>query len=825
MIKSRTLLSLIISIMAGVPHQSFSQLPSAFDLRDVDGHNYVSSVKTQSGGTCWTHGAMAAIEGNLLKTGAWTAAGETGEPDLAEYHLDWWNGFNNYNNDDINPHSGSGLTVHQGGDYLVTSAYLSRGEGAVRDIDGQSFSTPPARFEERYHYYYVRDIEFYNAGENLENIDLIKSKLMSQGVIGTAMCYDGAFLVNYRHYQPPSSPLNPTHAVAIVGWNDTVTTPAPLPGAWLCKNSWGDEWGYSGFFWISYYDKHCGKYPEMGAVSFQNAEPMPYDCVHYHDYHGWRHTMEDCIAAFNAFTAAANEELQAVSFFTAVDSVDYIVRIYDRFESGDLYDELSFASGMIVYHGFHTIDLDHPITLGRGDNFYIYLELSRGGQPYDGTSIVPILLGGECRAEVASSAKPGQSFYYDGLTWNDLYDFDSTANFCIKGLGIKTGLKVRPLDDLESEGPPGGPFVPSQTTYRFSHKYNHPIDFSVTIDPPVQWLTVSGDCGGTLQPYDTAEVTLEINANAGQLCQGMHHATIIFSNLEDHLDDTLRLVQLLIGTPKVAYEEMLDYDPGWTTEGQWEFGKPTGGGGAFGAWGRDPTGGHTGDNVYGYNLEGNYPADLPETYLTSLPIDCTNLLKVHLRFWRWLCLYVGGMGNVQVSNDGINWTTVWEEYFMEDTSWIQMDFDISAVADNQSEIFLRWTMAASGALYPYGGWNIDDIQLFAIYDSAAIITDVADNDEGMLPHDLKLMQNYPNPFNSVTRLDLYLPRALHVEVDVFNIVGQTVTALTNEYLPAGKHTIEWDGRNSEGDTVASGVYFCRLRVDDSVITKKMVLMK
>jgi len=437
-------------------------LPSSFDLRDVNGENYVSGVRDQGGyGTCWTHGAMASLEGNLLITENWADSGETGEPDLSEAHLDWWNGFNTHNNDD--DLGGGGLDPHWGGDYMVTSAYLIRGEGAVREIDAPypNIDNPCDRDDPSYHYYLPKNVEWYVAGSGLSNIDTIKNKLMEHGVIGTAMCYSSSYIVDYTtyysHYQPASSSSDPNHAIAICGWDDDKVTQAPQNGAWLCKNSWGEWWGpESGYFWISYYDKVCGQDPEMGAVSFQDVEYEPYENIYYHDYHGWRDTLTDISEVFNAFTATGNGGLTSVGIFTAVDDADYVLKVYDDFISGELENELSSATGTIEHYGYHTVDLDYQVPLEAGDEFYIYLSLSDGGQAIDRTSDVPVLLGSSSRTTVVSDAEPGESYYKDGSDWEDLYDYsfsnpswDETANFCIKAL-INEYIPYEP--DLECQG-------------------------------------------------------------------------------------------------------------------------------------------------------------------------------------------------------------------------------------------------------------------------------------------------------------------------------------------------------------------------------------
>lgn len=94
-----------------------------------------------------------------------------------------------------------------------------------------------------------------------------------------------------------------------------------------------------------------------------------------------------------------------------------------------------------------------------------------------------------------------------------------------------------------------------------------------------------------------------------------------------------------------------------------------------------------------------------------------------------------------------------------------------------------------------------------------------------LPIEYSLAQNYPNPFNPSTEIAFDLPKNAHVELSVFNILGQQVTNLLSGDMPAGSHQVMWDGTDSDGGSVASGIYFYRISTGDFSSSKKMLMLK
>ncbi len=89
-----------------------------------------------------------------------------------------------------------------------------------------------------------------------------------------------------------------------------------------------------------------------------------------------------------------------------------------------------------------------------------------------------------------------------------------------------------------------------------------------------------------------------------------------------------------------------------------------------------------------------------------------------------------------------------------------------------------------------------------------------------LPSAIRLAQNYPNPFNPSTTIEYELPHAAHVTLNLYNVIGQEVATLVDQHQSAGSHAAQLDGGRLSG-----GVYFYRLQVGGSAVTKSMLLVK
>ena len=100
-----------------------------------------------------------------------------------------------------------------------------------------------------------------------------------------------------------------------------------------------------------------------------------------------------------------------------------------------------------------------------------------------------------------------------------------------------------------------------------------------------------------------------------------------------------------------------------------------------------------------------------------------------------------------------------------------------------------------------------------------------DSDESLIPKEFALYENYPNPFNPTTQIAVDLPEAATTDITVWNIMGQKVATLYSGDLNAGHHTLNFDGRDNNGNQLSSGMYLYRVTAGKYNATKKMTLMK
>ena len=377
---------------------NYTLYQTQFDNTNIP-KNYTSPltpVKNQkNGGNCWAFAALGALESAILK-----ASGEV--IDLSEENMK--------NLASTFSHYGWQMDTNEGGYAEMSLGYLSSWLGPVLEsqdpYEDTSFLSPV--LESILH---VQNI-VYLKRSSLNDLDSIKQAIMNYGGVFSpifmAAHYDSQAR-NFVQYYRGSLPQN--HAVVLVGWDDNFYIPgAPGKGAWIAKNSWGENWGDNGYFYVSYYDTSCLKVNEnMGGFAFILNDTIKYDKNYQYDIAKTDYFFNTTNTVWykNIFTSTDNEYLAAVSTYFEKDT---------RWElSVSVNDILKVKKSGNSKAGYYTLPLDEFIPLNAGDKFEIMFKISVNGDA--GVPISEIIsLNNYVYHENISYIS------YDGKNWKDLFN-------------------------------------------------------------------------------------------------------------------------------------------------------------------------------------------------------------------------------------------------------------------------------------------------------------------------------------------------------------------------------------------------------------------
>jgi flagellar hook assembly protein FlgD len=118
------------------------------------------------------------------------------------------------------------------------------------------------------------------------------------------------------------------------------------------------------------------------------------------------------------------------------------------------------------------------------------------------------------------------------------------------------------------------------------------------------------------------------------------------------------------------------------------------------------------------------------------------------------------------------------------------------------------------------GAGIYDVYVVKTEPVLSAVTDVPSGGTTVM-----LSSGEPNPFKDKTVIRYHLDRRSRVTVSVHNVLGRKIATLVDAVESQGTHAVTWDGRDSHGQAVAPGVYFCSMKTPERAITRKVVLMR
>lgn len=338
--------------------EGISDVPPSYDLRT---RLRVSEVRNQGNyGTCWAFAAISALESSLMP-----------EENLlfSVDHMSMSNSFN--------------VNQYDGGEYTMGMAYLAAWQGPVYEKDDQygdgatDESLSPVK--------HVQEIRIID-GKDYQGI---KEAVFKYGGVQTSLYSNiSSSKGNSKYFNKDTNAYcymgseKPNHDVVIIGWDDNYpkenfNVDLEGDGAFICQNSWGNEFGDDGFFYVSYYDTNIGTHNEV-YTGVENTDN--YDNIYQSDLCGWVGKMgydkEDMYGA-NVFTATSDQNIKAASFYATASDTSYELYIVNDFK-----DEYSFAGrkkvaeGTLENAGYYTIKFDEEVPVTEGERYAVVLHIN-----------------------------------------------------------------------------------------------------------------------------------------------------------------------------------------------------------------------------------------------------------------------------------------------------------------------------------------------------------------------------------------------------------------------------------------------------------------
>jgi photosystem II stability/assembly factor-like uncharacterized protein len=141
-------------------------------------------------------------------------------------------------------------------------------------------------------------------------------------------------------------------------------------------------------------------------------------------------------------------------------------------------------------------------------------------------------------------------------------------------------------------------------------------------------------------------------------------------------------------------------------------------------------------------------------------------------------------------------------------------------------------------LYNYNVWSLSQspdakyiyVSIHSVFDSIyrlpqGMLTSIQETPSLSPPENFYFFQNYPNPFNAQTKIEFSMARKELISLDVCNLTGEHVVRLVDGKVNVGKQSIVWNGKNSKGGDVSSGIYIIHLKAGEKVLIRKMLLIR